>query len=238
MFIIRKLALTVLLIIALFLGSSAVLESFAESQLSTGLMRTLSLNTRPMVQIDAFPIVWRVVQGKIPKIIVSAHDVEIQSLEVAELLIEMRGVHANLDVLIRSDRFDLTVDKGDGSARLTEAAVNAYLKKQGEDVRVTFLPDGSVYARADRVVAGRKRRFEARGKISIAGRTLSYKPTRVTMDGAAPPPSLAPTARRETTFSVQIPKLPGNILPTEVIVTAGEVSLVANLEGYVLKLTK
>jgi DUF2993 family protein len=182
--------------------------------------------------------VWRVVQGRIPEIIVSAHDIEIQQLEIAELLIDMHGVHADLDVLIRSDRFDLKVDKGDGSARITEDAVNDYLKRQREDVHVTFRPDGSVFARADRVVSGRKRRFEASGKLAIAGRTLSFKPARVTMDGSPPPSSVVPTAKRETAFSVQIPKLPGNILPTEVIVTDAEVRLVASLEGYVLKLTK
>jgi hypothetical protein len=236
MFIIRRIALTVLVLIALVLGASVVLESFAESQLSTGLMRTLSLKKRPDVQINAFPILLRVLQRKIPEVIVSANDLEIEKLTIDELMIDMRGVSANLDVLFRSDRFDLTVDHGEGSAKITEEALNAFLKRNGHDVRVTSLPDGSVFVRADGVGGGRKRRFEARGKLTLDGRKLSFKPSRVTMDGATPPPGLAPTAKRETTFTVEIPKLPGDIVPGEVIVTAGEVTLVANLEHYKLRL--
>lgn len=238
MFIIRRIAVLLVLLIALFVGASAVLENFAESQLSTGLARTLGLSERPTVQIDSFPIIWRVVQGKIPKVTVSARDFELQKLEIAELLIDMRGVGANLDVLIRSDRFDLTVEQGQGTARITGTSLNAFLEEEGKNIQVTFKPDGDVFVRADRVVAGRKRRFEATGKVALGGRTLSFRPSRVTMNGSPPPPALASLARRETTFSVQIPKLPGGILPSKAIVTRDEVNLVADLDGYVLKLAK
>jgi len=239
MFIFRRIAVLLVVLIAIFVGASAVLENFAESQLSLGLARTLSLKTRPTVEIDSFPIIWRVIQRKIPKITMTARDFELQKLEIAELLIDMRGVSANLDVLIRSDRFDLSVEQGEGSARITEDSINAFLEKEGENVHVTLKPDGDVFVRADRVVAGRKRRFEATGKLSLAGRMLTFKPSRVTVDGATPKSGpLATAARRETAFSVEIPKLPGAILPGKVIVTEGELTLVANLDGYVLKLAK
>jgi DUF2993 family protein len=238
MFIIRRIAVFVVLLLAIFIGASAVLENFAESQLSIGLARTLGLKARPTVEIDSFPIMWRVIQGKIPKVTVSARDFELQNLEIAELLIDMRGVGANIDVLIRSDRFDLSVEQGVASARITEDSINAFLKKEGENVHVTFKPDGTVFVRADRVVARRKRRFEATGRLSLGGRTLTFKPSRVTVDGAPPSAGLAPTARRETAFSVEVPKFPGGILPSKVVVTKEELTLVANLDGYVLKLAK
>lgn len=236
MFIIRRVVIFAVLVVAIFLGASVVLENVAESQLSTGVGRTLDLETRPAVQLDAFPFLLRVVQGRIPRVLVESRDFTLEGLEIAQLSIDMHGVHADLDVLIRSDRFDLSVEQGEASARVTEDAINAFLKDEAERARVTLRPDGMVFVRVDRVVGGRSRRFEATGRLSLSGRTLAFKPSRVTVDGAAPPPSLAARARRETTFSVEIPKLPGNILPSEVVVTQGELDLVADLKGYVLKL--
>ena len=238
MFLIRKLVLVLVLLVAIFLGASVVLESFAESQLSSGIARTLSLGSRPNVEIDAFPILLRVMQGRIPRILIDAHNVTIQKLDVQELEIEMIGVHANLDVLIRSNEFDLRVEHGTATATVTEDATNAYLKDQGKDVHVTFRPDGTVFVRSDRVVAGKSRRFEATGTLTVAGRTLTFTPRKVTVDGSTPPPGLAAIARRETTVVVRIPQLPGNLLPSKLAVSDGQVSLIAVLENYSLQLSK
>ena len=237
MFIFRKLFFLALVLVAVFLGASVVLESFAESQLASGLGRSLDLRVRPAVQIDAFPILYRIMQGTIPRIEVVAHDLVIQHLEIAELDIDLQNVDADIGVLIRSDRFDLVVEKGDGTARITEDAVNAYLVYQKVDVHVTFKPDGLVFVRADRVVGGRTRRFEATGRLKLDVRKLIFTPTRVTVDGkTSTVASLAARARKETTFSVQLPKLPGNIIPNEVLVTKEQVALVATLKNYVLRL--
>jgi hypothetical protein len=239
MFIFRKLFFLALVLVGVFLGASVVLESFAESQLSTGVGHALGLQSRPTVKISAFPIIYRVMQGTIPEVSVEAHDVVIAHLEIAEFDIDMHNVHADLDVLIRSDRFDLLVENGEGSARVTEDAVNAYLVFQKVDVHVTFKPDGTVFVRADRSVGGRTRRFEATGRLSLDVRTLIFKPAKVTVDGQSnSPAALLARARSATSFSVQLPKLPGNILPSEVVVTQGQVTLVAQLKDYTLKLAK
>ncbi len=239
MFIFRRLFFTAVLLVAVFLGASLVLENFAESQMSTGVGKTLGLQARPDVEIDAFPIILRVLQGNIPRVQVAARDLVVEHLEIAELNMDLEGVHADVDVLIRSDLFDLKVDKGEGSARITEDSVNAFLVYSKVDAHVTFRPDGTVFVRSDRTVGRRIRRFEATGAMSLDGRTLIFKPARVLVDGRpTSDPSLAARARRATAFSVQLPKLPGNILPSEVDVTKGEVTLVATLNGYVLKLSK
>jgi LmeA-like phospholipid-binding len=236
MFIIRRLVTTIVLLVAVFLGASVLLENIAESQLATGAARTLHLTARPTVQIDAFPILYRVIQGRIPRIDVEARDFTVQGLDVAQLSVDMRGVHTNLDVLIRSDRFDLRVDRGQAAARITEDSINEFLSDQGARVRTTLRADGTVFVRADRSVAGRSHRFEATGRLALSGRTLSFKPSRVLVDGEPPPRALAARARRETTFSVEIPKLPGKIVPSTVAVATGELNLVADLSGYTLQL--
>jgi len=239
MFIFRKLFFLALIMVAVFLGASVVLESFAESQMSTGVGRALGLRSRPTIQISAFPILYRIIQGTIPKIQVVAHDVVIQHLEIAEIDLDMQNVHADIGLLIRSDRFDLLVEKGTGSARIAEDSVNAYLVYQKVDAHLTFRPDGGVFVRADRVVAGRTHRFEATGTMTLDVRNLIFKPKKVTVDGRTTSvASLAARARAATTFSVALPKLPGNFLPREVVVTQGEVTLVAKLDNYVLRLVK
>lgn len=236
MFLIRKLVVLAVLIVGIFLGASVLLETVTESQLSRGIARTFDLDVRPTVQIDAFPFLLRVFQGRIPGITVEARDLTFEGLEVAGLTVDMHGVKADLDVLIRSDRFDLRVEDGTGSARITEGAINSFLAEEDVKVHVTLRPDGRAFVRADRKVGGRTRRFEATGALSLSGRTLSFKPSSVKVDGQTPSGSLGARARRDTTFSVEIPKLPGGIVPSEVTVGAGEMALVADLEGYTLRL--
>lgn len=239
MFILRRLLIPIVFLVALFLGGSVVLESFAEGQLATGAGRVLGLKSRPDVEIDAFPIIYRVIQGRIPGVRIETHDLALEHLEIAELTIAMQGVHADLDVLIRSDRFDLKVDDGEATARVTEDAVNAFLVHEKVDAHITFRANGSAFVRADRVVGGRTRRFEATGKLVLAGRKLTFEPERVTVDGrTSPTATLAARARRSTAFTVEIPRLPGNLLPSEVVVTKGEVEFVASLKGYELRLDR
>ena len=236
MFVFRRLITLAVLLVAIFLGASVLLENVTEGQMSTGIARTFDLERRPTVAIDAFPFLLRVFQGRIPGVRVEARDVVFEGLDVAALTVDMHGVRADLDVLIRSDRFDLHVETGTGSARVTEDAINKFLAEDDEKVHVTLRPDGRVFVRADRTIGGRTRRFEATGPLRLSGRTLTFKPTTVRVDGQTPPAALEERGRRETTFSVEIPKLPGGIVPSTVTVRAGEMALVADLKGYTLVL--
>lgn len=235
MFILKRLLAPFVFLIALALGGSALLETFAESQLSGGMRTTLGLRTRPSVQIEAFPILYRIVQGRIPRVLVEAKDFVIEDLAIDTLVVDMRGVEASLDVLVRQNRFDLTVEDGDAVATIGERSINSFLAKRRKDVAVTLRADGTVLVRADEVVSGRSRRFEAVGTVTLGGRTLTFKARSFTVDGRPPPSSLVSRARTETAFSVEIPKLPAGIVPTEVNVSTGRVRLVATLAGYVLR---
>jgi hypothetical protein len=235
MFIVRRLIFLLAIPALLFLGGSVVLESVAETQLANGMRTTLDLKTRPSVQISAFPILYRIIQGRIPRAQVEASDVVIEGLEIAELEIDMEGVEASLDVLVRQNKFDLTVDSGDATARITEKSINAFFAREKIDAVATLRADGTVTIVNDEVIAGTRHRFAATGRVSLGGRVLTFKPSRMTMDGAPVPAALVSRARRETTFSVEIPRLPAGITPSEVVVEQGVLTLVANLDGYVLK---
>jgi hypothetical protein len=235
MFIIRRVVFMLAIPLLLFFGGSAVIETFAESQLSNGMRTTLGLRERPSVQIEAFPIILRVIQGRIPRVTVEAHSVVIQGLEIAELLMDMKGVEASVDVLVRQNKFDLTVESGTGSARITEGSINAFLAREKKDAVTTLREDGLVTVVGNGVIAGTRHKFGATGTLSLGGRVLTFKPTRYTMDGQPVPKALVSVARRETSFSVEIPKLPAGIVPNEVAVKKGELSLVANFDGFILK---
>ena len=235
MFIIRRLFFFLAIPVILFLVGSVVVESFAESQLSNGMRSTLDLRERPSVQIEAFPILYRVFQGEIPRVKVEAETFTIEGLEIAELSMDMRGVKTSLGTLVRRNRFDLTIERGDASATITQSAINGFLEREKVDAVVTLRPDGLVTVVNDEVIAGTRHRFAATGRVSLAARVLRFRPERITMDGAPVPGALRSRAQRETTFSVEIPKLPVNILPTEVTVREGRLVLVANLEDFVLQ---
>jgi hypothetical protein len=221
--------------VGLFLGGSAIVESFAEGQLAKGMQTTLDLKERPSVQIEAFPIFLRIAQGRIPRVTVDAHTVEIEGLEIAEIFMDMEGVEASLDVLIRQNKFDLTVEHGSGFARITQRAINDFLREKKKDAETTLRADGFVDVVGTGVVAGTRHSFGATGTLSLGAGKLTFKPTRFTMDGAPVPKALVSLARKETSFSVDIPELPAGILPNQVAVSHGELKLVASLEGFVLK---
>lgn len=235
MFIIRRLIYFVAIPVAVFLGGSAVAETFAEGQLSNGMRTTLGLRERPSVQIEAFPLFLRVAQGRIPRVTVEAHTLTIEGLEIAEISMDMRGVEASLDVLVRQNKFDLTVERGNGFARVTQDAINAYLVRKKIDAVTTLRADGVVAVQSTGVVAGTRHRFGATGRLTLDARVLTFRPTRFTMDGAPVPKALVTLARRETSYSVELPKLPAGLLPGEVIVTKGVLELRANLDDFVLK---
>lgn len=235
MFVVRRIIYWLAIPIGLFILASVVAESFAESQLASGMRSTLDLKEKPEVQIEAFPILYRVFQGRIPRVRVEADTFTVDGLEIAELALDMEGVKTSVGTLIRQNRFDLTVEEGSASARITQVAVNAFLQREKVDAVVMLREDGLVTVVNDEVIAGTRHRFAATGPLSLGGRRLTFKPTRFTMDGAPVPAALRTRARRETTFSVEIPKLPVNILPTEVAVREGELSLVAVLSDTTIQ---
>ena len=235
MFLIRRLLFIAAIPVLLFLGGSAVIEAFAESQLSNGMRTTLGLKERPSIQIEAFPILLRIFQGRIPRVTVDARTVVVEGLEIDRLSMDMEGVEASLDVLVRQNRFDLTVDRGTGTASITEKSLNAFLSRENVDVTVTMNGDGTLTATTDEIVGGSRHRFAATGAVSLGGRVLTFKPVRITMDGEPVPAAQRARARRETTFSVEIPKLPAGIVPGSVVVRQDALDLVATFDGYVLK---
>jgi hypothetical protein len=235
MFLIRRLVVVAAILIALVLGTSAVLEAYAESQLADNIRRTFDLRARPTAEIDAFPILFRALQGRIPRVFIDARALKIQGLEISHLTVDMHGVHASLGQLLGGNHFDVTVENGKGEASVAESAVNDFLGQHNVDARVTLSSNGVVTVRSDRVVGGRKRRFEATGRLEIKGSKLVFNSTKVTVDGH-PPGLLFELAHRDTSFAVDIPKLPGDLVPKQVVVTAGEASLVVDLKGYTLRL--
>lgn len=235
MFIFRRLLYFIAIPVGLFLGGSAIVESFAEGQLANGMKTTFDLKEKPEVQIEAFPIFLRIAQGRIPRVTVEADTVTVEGLDIAEIFMDMEGVEASLDVLVRQNKFDLTVEHGSGFARITQGSINSFIEREKIDAVTTLRADGSVNVVSSGVVAGTRHRFGATGTMSLGAGKLTFKPTRFTMDGAPVPRALVSLARRETSFTVDIPELPAGILPNQVLVSQGELKLVASLENFVLK---
>ena len=236
MFVVRRIFFWLAIPVGLFILASVVVESFAESQLASGMRSTLDLEEKPEVQIEAFPILYRVFQGRIPRVRVEADSFAVEGLEIAELALDMRGVKTSIGTLIRQNRFDLSVERGSASARITQDAVNAFLKREKVDAVATLRDGDLVTVVNDEVIAGTRHRFTATGRLSLDGRVLAFKPTQFTMDGAPVPSALRTRARRETSFSVEIPKLPVNILPNEVSVRPGQLTLTANLDETTIRI--
>jgi hypothetical protein len=228
----RRLALVVVALVAVGLGASVVIEWLAESALASTARTSLHPGRRPEVAIDAFPILLRALQGRIPRVRIVARDATFDGLDVARISLDLRGVGITLGALLGGARA-VTVEDGRAEVVVAEAAVNAFLARKGVGARVTLGPDGAVAVRAEEAVAGRARHVEARGRLRLSGRVLAFAPEAVTVDGRPPPAELAGRARHAATFAVELPALPAGIAPSEVEVGSGRATLVAAVRGRI-----
>lgn len=228
--ILRRFLVLALLLGGLFVGANIVVERIAEGALATGAQRAFDLPARPEVDIDAFPIVLRIVSGEIPSVSARATDVPLGDRLVARTVsIEMEALEVSS--VLSGEQVRFTAGRGHALAEATEGALNDFLRRTGEDVRVD-LRDGSVAVRATADFGGRSHRVVARGTLRLRRGVISFTPRSVTVDGKPPPAAFEGRARRETTFEARLPELPGGLRVSALEVKDGLLRLSADLEGF------
>lgn len=229
----RKRFLALVLVAAgLFFLGSLVAQGMAEERIAATARATFELTATPEVELSAFPFLYHVLQGRIPRATVRARDVPApDGLVVSRLRVVLDGLRFEGNVL--GDPSDLTVvvERGRAEAIADERRVNEFLAYKRSGVTVQ-LREGVVIGRMRRLFLGRVREFVARGTATIRDGRFAFTATRVTMDGEPPSPSIEQRARERASFSVPLPPLPGDIRLGALRVHDGFVTMTADVRDY------
>jgi hypothetical protein len=234
--IIRRLIVTLAILAGLAALGNVLIVQAAEQKAGDQIRARLHLSASPVVKIEGFPILLHVLKGNIPKVTIDGREIEVEGLHVSSFHVEVRGLRATLSEL-RAGIGRLHVDGGVADAVVTQDACNDYLQKKHEEGRVTF-GDGVTTIMKHTTYLGRRYLVEARGNLTIEGADLVFTATRVTIDGKVPPGPLAARARRDASFKVHLPAIPGGFRPETIVVTAGRARLATAFDASTIDLAK
>lgn len=225
----RKIIVTAGIVGGLFVGANVVAERVLESQLAKEAKKAFATTATPQVSVDGFPILINVLQGRIPRASLIGSNVTAQDLKVAELRLSLEGITASIGDLTAGK--PIGIDQGLAEADVTTAAVNSYIKSRGERVTVAIKPGKVVVSRTVR-----GQRASAEGVPRIVGRLLSFTPSSATVNGRPVSGAVLQAARRELSFEIDLPLLPGGIRITAIELKEGLATLVARLQDATINL--
>lgn len=227
----RRLLIVAAILGALFFGANVVAERVAERRIAGEAQRSFGSPEPPHVSIEGFPILVDILRGRIARAALDGRDLRVEDLRIARLRITLEDVRASLSDL--SAGRPVRVARGLATAEVAGAAVNDYVRSRGHDVTVAVRP-GRV------VVSGEVRGAgpgTAEGTPTLVGRLLRFEPDSVSVRGRPlRGPALA-AARRELSFEVDLPVLPGGVRVTAVEYAQDKVTLIARLRNATIDLS-
>ncbi len=231
--IVRRLLITLVILMLLAAGGDVWVAHTAERKAAEQIQKEFELSERPSVQINGFPFLLRVLQGTIPGVTIDGRKLEVQGLLVDHFHVEVEGLKASLADL-RSGVRNVRVGGGEAFAEVSQDATNAYLEQQKERGRVTF-GDGTTRIRMRQAYGARTYTIDASGKLEIDREFLVFTAENVTLDGRPPSAFLAARAKRDASFRVKLPALPGGIRARRVVVRPGLARLEAEFGATALE---
>jgi hypothetical protein len=129
--VVRRIVTLVVVLLVVLLGIDRLASFLTSRELAIRAQKAEHLSHRPRVVVHGFPFLTQVVGGRYDRIDVTVRDLPVpQGLDVAELHVTLRGVHVNLGDLVHGDVRRVPVDRGDGTARVGYAALDAAINRQ------------------------------------------------------------------------------------------------------------
>jgi hypothetical protein len=230
----RRLLIALVILGGLFALGNVWMNGVAEHKAADQIRASLKLSETPRVSFDGFPILLRLLAGRIPHATVDATGVTVKGLRVARFHLQVDDLAVSLADLT-AGRGRLRTSGGMATGDVTAADANAYLAKQHQGVTVAF-SGSAVRVRTRARYGGTPHDVEASGVLTLEGTDLVFVPQKVTVDGGPPPDAIAARARHDAAFRVPIPALPGGVRPKRVVVRDGVARLEVDFGAITLDL--
>ncbi len=136
---------TILLLLFLFLVLAAagdyVMRFIAEGRIARSIRMAVDLDEDPNVELQGFPFVFRVLEGRFERVDVDAALVEVEGLALEEVHLDFRTVRFPEWDLVAGGSGEVTSEGGTAVIEVTDAALTEFLAGQGGvDAEVDLTP--------------------------------------------------------------------------------------------------
>ncbi|HVU74153.1 MAG TPA: DUF2993 domain-containing protein [Mycobacteriales bacterium] len=134
--LVRRFVTLVVVLLLLLLVADRVAAYLTAIELESRVQRSEHLAHKPHVVVHGFPFLTQVIGGRYDRIDATVLDLPVPQgtaaggLQVSELHVTLRGVHVNLRDLLHGDVRRVPVDRGDATARVSYAQLDAALNQQ------------------------------------------------------------------------------------------------------------
>ncbi|MHB8513458.1 MAG: LmeA family phospholipid-binding protein [Actinomycetota bacterium] len=220
----RKILVTAIVLVALFIAANAIVQKVAENKIASTIQTSFHTSAKPKVSLRGFPIIFNILKGVIPGARIEATSLRVVDLSISSLTIDLAGIHAKLSDLASGKA--VSIDRGIATASVSDQQITSYVRSRNYPV--------TIHVRSsDVLVTGSVPRVgtaTAEGVPRIIGRLLIYHPDSVTVNGQALSGAEGQYARQRLSFEVDIPQLPGGAKISTIQLTPGAVLLTAKLD--------
>ena len=162
----RLLILLVVFLVVVLVVVDRVGALVAAQVLASKVKTDENLAQRPDVTIGGFPFLTQAIEGKYSDVKVTVHDLTLNRLEVSTFAVQLHGAHIGLKQALHGNVHRVPVDRADGQATVTYAAMDAYLKPK--HLTVSPAPGGQLKVTGSVTIAGQELTASGTGTATVA----------------------------------------------------------------------
>jgi hypothetical protein len=162
----RLLFLLVLFLVVVLVVLDRVGAVVASQVLASKIKTDEHLAQRPDVSIGGFPFLTQAIEGKYSDVKVTVHDLSLNRLDVSTFKVQLHGAHIKLGAALHGNVHRVPVDRADGQATITYAAMDAYLKPK--HLRVSPGANGQLKVTGSVTIAGHELTASGTGTATLA----------------------------------------------------------------------
>ena len=167
---VRKLVITVIILLALLVAADFGARAYAESRTADAIKAEVGTDVTPDVSIEGFPFLWHAVQGSYPQVVISATTTSADSIPGVRAVAELETVNLPLRDALAGSAANLTAQSANVRALIPLDSLAAALGRP--DLTLSAGPDGGIVAAATLDVLGESIPVTGAATVSITNGRL------------------------------------------------------------------
>ena len=167
---VRKLVITVIILLALLVAADFGARAYAESRTADAIKAEVGTDVTPDVSIEGFPFLWHAVQGTYPQVVISATTTSADSIPGVRAVAELETVNLPLRDALAGSAANLTAQSANVRALIPLDSLAAALGRP--DLTLSAGPDGGIVAAATLDVLGESIPVTGAATVSITNGRL------------------------------------------------------------------
>jgi len=167
---VRKLVITVIILLALLVAADFGARAYAESRTADAIKAEVGTDVTPDVSIEGFPFLWHAVQGTYPQVVISATTTSADSIPGVRAVAELETVNLPLRDALAGSAANLTAQSANVRALIPLDSLAAALGRP--DLTLSAGPDGGIVAAAMLDVLGESIPVTGAATVSITNGRL------------------------------------------------------------------